>query len=144
MIYWDTSAVLKLYVAESDSDLWTRHALASSDDFAASALLEAELGYGLIRKEAEGSIRRGAAEVLLDLFRKDVERTRFTLFPIGGDILRTAVLLAARCAQAGRPGTLRTLDGIHLATATALRCSAVATADRRMREGAAILGLPLL
>ena len=81
MIYWDTSCVLKLYVSESDSSTWEERALATDEEFAASALLETELAYGLIRKEARGDIKQGAAEALLTLFRQDVERARFTLYP---------------------------------------------------------------
>ena len=144
MIYWDTSCVLKLYARESDSEAWQEHALACRDDLVASALLEAELAYALTRKERSGAIQPQAAERLLSMFRGDVEKGRFTLYPIGTDVLRTAIEIAIQCAKSAKTPTVRTLDGIHLATAQLLRCKAMATADQRMRAAARILKIPLV
>lgn len=144
MIYWDTSSVLKLYVSESDSAAWEERALTLNEEFVASALVEVELAYAMIRKEARGDIRRGAADALLAMFRRDVERGRFTLYPVGSDVMHTSIRMAIQCEEAGRPELLRTLDGIHLATAHLLGCKAVAAADRRMRAAGELLGLSLL
>jgi predicted nucleic acid-binding protein len=144
LIYWDTSCALKLYVRESDSELWEERAVDCREDLVASALLEAELAYALIRKESLGDVRPGGADALLARFRRDVEWARFTLYPVGTDVLHTAVELANRCVKVGKSGAVRTLDGIHLATAQLLKCSAVATADRRMRAAAESLGIPLV
>lgn len=144
MIYWDTSCVLKLYVAESDSYLWQEHAVRSEDKFAASALLDTELTYALEQKEARGEIRSGAARALLKMFRRDVSAGRFVLYPVGSDILARAADIAHDCYHGRKPIHLRTLDGIHLATATRLKCSFMATTDERMRRGAALLKLRVL
>ena len=144
MIYWDTSCLLKLYVHESDSEFWTTQAVGAEDHLVASALVDTELSLTLARKEARGDIRGGSAAVLTDLFHDDVAQGRFRLFPVGTDVLSMATELGLQCAAAGRPELLRTLDGIHLATAHLLRCTAVATTDRRMREAAELLGMPLV
>ena len=43
--------------------------------------------------------------------------------------------------DAGQLERLRTLDGIHLATAVLMKCPALATADERMQSASAVLGL---
>ena len=140
MIYWDTSCVLKLYTRESDSDRWERHAGTLDGDFIASALLETEMTCALQRKEQRGEIKRGGAEAILGLFRNDVQAGRFTLCPIGADVLSHAGVLAAQCYRHAEPVNIRTLDALHLATATLLKCRAIATADERMQAAAQLLG----
>jgi predicted nucleic acid-binding protein len=58
--------------------------------------------------------------------------------------VRLAAEIAARCYRAPKPVPVRTLDGLHLATAVLPKCRAVATADRRMQAAAALLRVPLL
>jgi len=143
VIYWDTSAAVKLYVEELDSPVWHRILVESPGPHVTSALLEAELAFALRGKEQRGDLRRGGATALLQQFRRDVARGRFTLFPLGADVILRATRLADEVSlPPGEPG-LRTLDGLHLATAVLLRCEALVTADRRMQAGAARLGLPL-
>lgn len=144
MIYWDTSCVLKLYTAESDSLTWQQQALGARDEFAASALLETEMAYALEQKELRGDVRPGGAQALLRLFRRDLQAGRFALCPVGGDVMALAADLAARWYHAAEPLPLRTLDGLHLATAMLLRCRAIATADRRLQAAAVQVGIPLL
>lgn len=141
MIYWDTSCVLKLYCAESDSLAWQGLAAGAEEGLLSSALLSAELAFALARKEARGDIRRGGAKRLHAQFLRDVQAGRFQLIPVGADVLEGAAQLAARCLLARRPVSLRTLDGIHLATAVLMKCPALATADERMQSASAVLGL---
>jgi predicted nucleic acid-binding protein len=143
VISWDTSCVLKLYTAESDSLAWQNQALVTDDDFVASALLETEMAYALAQKELRGEVKPGGAQALLRLFGRDVQAGRFALYPVGADIMLAAVDIAAKCYRAERPIPLRTLDGLHLATAKVLKCRALATVDQRMQAAAALLHLPL-
>jgi predicted nucleic acid-binding protein len=144
VIYWDTSCVLKLYTAESDSLAWQKHALGARDGFAASALMETEMAYALEQKELRGDVRPGGAQALLRILRRDLQAGRFTLCPVGTDVMALAADIAVRCYHAQKPIPLRTLDGLHLATAMLLKCRAVATADRRMQTAAVHLSVPLL
>ncbi len=144
MIYWDTSCVLKLYTAESDSAAWQETALAVGEELAASALLEAELAFALEQKESRGELKPGGAQMILRIFRSDCRDGRFILYPVGSDVMKTAADFAMRCYRAREPIAIRTLDGLHLATARLLKCRALATADRRMRAAAAFLNLPLI
>ena len=63
--------------------------------------------------------------------------TRVTLIAIDDEILEVAARM--------EPGSLRSLDAIHLATAlrVADELEAIVTYDRRMVEGAQALGLPV-
>jgi predicted nucleic acid-binding protein len=144
VIYWDTSCVLKLYTAESDSVAWQAIALKSEDDFASSALLETELALAMEQKESRRELKPDGAHALLQLFRRDLKEGRFILYPVGSDVLKDAVELAAACYQARHPVPIRTLDGIHLATCRRLKCRLLATADHRMRAGSALLKMPVL
>lgn len=143
MIYWDTSCVLKLYTAESDSVAWQAVALDAEDDFASSALLETELAFALEQKESRRELKPGGAHSLLHVFRRDLKEGRFVLYPVGADVLKSASDLAAACYQAAHPVPIRTLDGIHLATCRRLKCRLLATADHRMKAAAKLLGIDL-
>ena len=144
MIYWDTSCVIKLYTEESDSALWQRVAVDGPGERVSSALLEAELAFALRQKELRQDIAAGGAAALLRIFRHDVKVGRFTLFPLGGDVIRRAVTLAEEAGALRPARSLRTLDGLHLATAVMLRCNGLATADARMKAGAQLLGIPVI
>ncbi len=144
MIYWDTSCVLKLYVAESDSEQWERHAVTLNERFACSALLEAEIACALHNKESRGELISGGADALIAAFHEDRGAGRFALFPVGEDVLKQAGVIAATCNRNPQPIQLRTLDAIHLATAILLKCKRIATADQRMLAAADRLGLTAL
>lgn len=144
MIYWDTSCVLKLYTSEPDSTVWQKLALLLEDDFVSSVILETELAYAFEQKELRREIKPGGAKALLHIFRNDLLAERFSLFPVGTDVLKTSATIAAQCYHAKKPIQMRTLDGLHLATSKLLKCKAVATADLRMQDAAALLNIPLL
>ena len=144
MIYWDTSCVVKLYTHESDSGLWEKLAISAEDGLVASALLRVELAYAFEQKEARGDLSPAASQALLALFDHDVAKGRIQLIPIGSDVLQAACRIAVACYHDEDSVPLRTLDGIHLATATLLKCRRIATADVRMKAASAILGLCLV
>jgi predicted nucleic acid-binding protein len=144
VIYWDTSCVIKLYTAESDSADWQAKALGASEALASSALLEAEMAFALHAKERRGDLVPGGASALRRLFAADVAAGRFRLFPVGSDVLAKAADIAAWCAKRNPTMHLRTLDGIHLATTVRLDCHAIAARDERMRAAVALLGIALL
>lgn len=144
MIYWDTSCVMKLYTEESDSIKWQKLAIAGTHGRVASILLEVELAFALRQKESRGDLVHGGAPALLRLFRNDVKAGRFTMFPIGTDVIRRASLLSDEAVAYAHTQGLRALDGLHLATAAILRCKGIATTDARMKAGAQLLGMPVV
>lgn len=122
--YLDASAFVKLVLAEPESDA-LRSWLASQSQRASSALLRTEV-IRAVRIQDSSNLDR--ARQLLDAL---------VLMPIDQEVLEIAGLLA--------PAALRSLDAIHLATAHYLGADldALVTYDRRMIEGAKLLGLPV-
>ena len=124
MVYLDSSALVKLVVAERESAALRRY-LRSTPQRASCALARVEVlravrpHGGAAMKRARGLLRR------LDLVQLD------------DDLLDAAAGLDA--------GVLRSLDAIHLAAAQVLGdvLTAVVTYDDRMTAAAARLGLPV-
>ena len=138
MIYWDTSVVLKLYVEEPDSGQWQRMVLQQKGPLRSSALMQAEMAHALKQKELRGEIAFGAAWELFGLLDEDLRTGRFHLFPIGRDVLDVAARLAMKADR------LRTLDGLHLATASITKCRQIATTDKRLAGAALAIGMELV
>lgn len=123
--YLDASAFVKLIRAEAESEA-LRTWLASHPERTSSALL---------RTEVLRAVRIGDTSLLVrarDLLDAVI------LVPIDDNVLETAGLLD--------PAALRALDAIHLATARYLESDVdvLVTYNRRMVEGAARLGLPVV
>lgn len=141
MIYWDTSCVLKLYAPEADSAAYIAFA-SRSGPLHTSDLTKTELYYGLIRKETAGDVKNGLAEVAFAKFLDDEGKGRFVFYPIGEDVQAESERVARSCYRtADLPVPIRTLDGIHLATALVAKLREVATADDRMLRALPLLGL---
>lgn len=144
MDYWDTSAALKLYVAEPDSARFLDLIASSVEPILTSAIASAELLCAFHRKEAGGDLRRGSAGALFRRFRSDCAAGRIVLIPYGTDVLEEAEKLA-RLAYAGRqPTPVRSLDLIHVASAVASGARRMVATDRRLRELAARTRLEIL
>ena len=75
MNYWDTSALVKLYVAEPDSARFVSH-LATTGSTTTSALARWEIFRVFARKEADNVITLGAAEAIFARFETDVAAGR--------------------------------------------------------------------
>jgi predicted nucleic acid-binding protein len=105
----DTSALLKLYVAE-DGSRWMSETV-RPDGIAISDLAVAETGVTLARLVRDGLIPAPVARSAWKLFRRQL-RT-FIVYGLERRSLISAANLAARS-----PVRLRTLDAIHLQGAT--------------------------
>jgi len=138
VIYWDTSAIIKLYVRESDSAGWQQVALGSVQPRVASALVEAEFAFALRHKEQRKELKLGGAAALIEVWRQDVAAGQSQVVSVSADVVARSVELARERAVGA---TLRTLDGLHLATALLMKCRTIATADRRLHEAARCFGL---
>jgi predicted nucleic acid-binding protein len=119
-------------------------AVEGTGTLAASELMRVEAAYALEQKERRGEVRTGGASALLVILDHDIEQGRFTLFPVGSDVLREAVSIARICYRSFPAVSLRTLDGVHLATTRILKCRHMATADERMLAAAQALGIDVL
>ena len=123
--YLDTSAAVKMVVAERGSTGLRRWLAESGRDVVSGDLLRTEL----LR-----TVRRGAPD--------QVGQARAVL-----DALPLLALTPAVCERAGslEPVVLRSLDALHLATALELGddLEGVITYDERLGDAARILGYPV-
>lgn len=123
-LYLDASAFVKVVVRERETAVLRRFLADGQDRQVSSALL---------RAEALRAVRHAGAEAI---GRVRQALLRIDLVGIDDRILDVAGVLD--------PAIVRTLDAVHLATALAIGddLSAIVTYDRRMVEGARLLGLP--
>ena len=119
MLYLDSSALVKLIVAEPESPALLK-LLRAWPIRVSSALSLAEVPRALRRAGFSAGARRRARDVLARINLVDIDRR---------------VLAGAAALD---PAALRTLDAIHLATALSIRedLQAVVTYDRRLTAAA--------
>lgn len=120
--YVDSSAIVKLVVAEPESSALRRY-LRRRKPYVSSALARAEVARSLLPL-GPAALQRG-----------DSVLARIDLIRVNDTILRTAGSLL--------PEDIRTLDAIHLATAQQLGTdlARIVTYDTRMQTAAEALGL---
>ena len=143
MSYWDTSALLKLYVAETDSLAFRQKSATDGTPPVTAELTTWEARTAFRRKEAEGLLSLGSASALHSLLLADVD---------AGDVRLIHHSVAAE-AEFGRvldtcfaktpPVLIRTLDAIHLASAKVAGEIEIVATDKRLREAALALGFTL-
>ncbi len=120
--YLDSSAIVKLAVAEPESSALRRY-LRRRKPYVSSALARADVGRALLPFGSTATRRAEAVLARIDLVR------------VSDRILRAAAGLL--------PEEMRTLDAIHLATAQQLGedLAQIITYDARMETAADLLGL---
>src|ERR1043166_1499405 len=143
MVFWDTSALLKLYVAEPDSNAFA--ALAQREgQFAISGWTTHEILCSLHRKELLRDLGAGGAEAI---YRRIVEQVA-----AGGlHVINYTAIVAERtievirgCYSTRTPVPIRSLDALQLGSALAGGAIELVSADARMRAGAKIFSLRVL
>jgi len=124
LVYLDSSALVKLVVAEPESSVLADF-LRGWSERVSSAVTLTEVPRALRRAGFGASERRRAREVMARIALVDVDRR---------------ILVAAAALD---PPALRTLDAIHLATALAVRedLAAIVTYGRRLAAAAERLHL---
>jgi predicted nucleic acid-binding protein len=136
ILYLDTSALVKLYVAEPDSDV-VRAWLQAADTAATSRVAYPEARAAFARRLREGAYSADAhRQIVAEL---DRDWSRVAVVELGADVARLAGELAERHA-------LRGFDAIHLASAVHLsdllnRAVGFGAFDARLAAGAAAVGL---
>ena len=139
MVYWDTSALLKLYVLETDSAYFVGLIKASSTPLLTSEIARVEIFSALARKENAGEFSKGMAEQLYARFLSAASRGSIVTVPLAADVVREAVSLTRNCYSQSVP--IRSLDAIHVASAVASGAQIMVATDVRLREVAALAGL---
>ena len=143
-IYWDTSALIKLYAPEPDSSDYLRLLLQRPEDLAICFLHRVELYFALCGKESRGEIAGGSAKRLFQLFEQHVSAGRYYLIPWGEDVASEARQLLDEAFNATSPGMLRSLDGLHFGALRAAKIQSVVAADMRMRDAARIAAIGVI
>jgi uncharacterized protein len=126
MIYLDSSALLKLVIAEKESLPLLRFLKREPSERVSCALARTEV---LRATRSHGAAALERARALLQTLQ---------LVQLGDALLDAAGML--------EPLKMRSLDAIHLAAAAlvAPEMTALVTYDKRMAEGAALLGFPVV
>jgi predicted nucleic acid-binding protein len=141
MSYRDTSALVKLYVQDSDSKIFEGHLLSAASPPATSRVTLYEARATFRRKEAEGMILPGTAQKLYDRLPRDIGARGIRLVELSAEIEAECGLVLDSCHQGAPPIAIRTLDALHLASAKAALESEIVTTDKRRRDAAKLLRL---
>ena len=140
MHYWDTSALLKLYVTESDSAEFRAHAH-STGPLLTSDLSRWELYVAFQRKEAAGDLSTATGEVFYIQFETDIAEGRVRVLALETKMNSRFQSLVRRLHRSQPPIWSRTLDALHLSVALMGQAEEFVTADRRQAQAAIALGL---
>jgi hypothetical protein len=97
----------------------------------------------LARKEVDGLIPTGAAEVVFAKFLMDAATGRIKLLPIDPGLEEKFRRLVLRLHRLNPALLVRTLDAIHIATVEAQGASEFVATDVNMRKCATAVGLKL-
>jgi predicted nucleic acid-binding protein len=126
MLYLDSSALLKLVISEKESRALLRFLKRERSERVSCTLARTEV---LRATRPHGAAALERARGLLQTLQ---------LVQLGDALLDAAAMLD--------PMTMRSLDAIHLAAASLIapELTALVTYDKRMAEGAALLGFPVL
>ena len=141
MSYWDSSALVKLYVQETDSSVFEHYAASAQSAPTTARLSFYELRTVLQRKEFEGSITPGAAHSIYNRVLQDSASGSIRVVEFSLDVAREFENVVIRCFGHPTATFLRTLDGIHLASAILARETEFVATDKRLRDAASLLGL---
>jgi uncharacterized protein len=139
MSYWDTSCLIKLYVPEADSAECRAHVVGGAT-LATSEIARLEMYAALQRKEARNDLHPGGARRALAAYDADVAAGFVSVIAMDPAIVEKFEVIIDRCHHQSPPVLLRTLDAIHLASASVAAESEVVATDKRLREAALSLG----
>jgi len=93
-----------------------------------------------LRKERERALDRAGRQRAWKQLEADVAAGRVDLLPLSAEVLAASRHILEACHP---HVALRSLDAIHLASASRLQSWPLCTNDLRMREAAVRLGMPL-
>jgi predicted nucleic acid-binding protein len=143
MSYWDSSALVKLYVQEPDSARFRSLAVETSR-VATGSLTRHELRTVFRRREAEGVLPIGEAAALYGELNGDIAATDLVILPERADMEREFGVVLEACFSQTPPAFIRTNDALHLALAIAGGEPEFITADVPQRKAASLMGFTVL
>lgn len=135
-LYLDTSALVKVYLPESDSDA-VEATLMGRTDIILSDLAVTELTAALARRAREGSLAWLDCQRIYQCVLRDLKEGEYRLQDMTAEVHREAERLLM---VLGRQITLRAADALHVALASVAGARMLISFDRRMNEAINILG----
>jgi predicted nucleic acid-binding protein len=144
MAFWDTSALLKLYVRERDSDRFHDLMQSLPEKTAISQFTLAEMHRALWAKVFARAVPANFAQKAYRELRADVETARLDIVPFGRAVQEEFDRIIPICYRASPQVPIRTLDGLILASALIARTVRLVSTDSRMRAAGTLLGLHVL
>jgi predicted nucleic acid-binding protein len=140
--YWDTSALVKLYVAEDDSRTFLDLLVRMDEPIVSSAITTTEVLCTLHRKEHAGALKRGGARAVFRKFNSDVNEGRILAIPYSRAVQAEGERLVKLAFAQPKPIFVRSLDVIHVSTAMSSKATLmITTDDARLRDAAALVHL---
>lgn len=137
-MYLDSCIIVKLLSPEPDSVMFSQYC--AGRVLHTSELAWTEVFAALLAKERAGKIPRNLREHAAERCQMLINRGTLVAVPLNRVVLNKANGVLGQC----HPDVpLRTLDAIHLASADLCQQFPVVTTDRRMRDAAGRLGLPV-
>ena len=144
MAYWDSSALVKLYTPEQDSEYFFELADSTSAAIASSEIALTELLSTFFTKESNGDLVAGGAEQAYSALQAYIAAGRLRLIPPDAIARRAAAQVIRAVARGAPKRVLRALDAIHVGCAIADGAECVVATDVRLRDAATALGLKVL
>jgi predicted nucleic acid-binding protein len=144
MNYWDTSAIIKLYVPEPDSGAFLDLLTAAHEPIATSIVANVEMLCALHRKERGADLRSGGAARLYRKFLDDCEEGRIIQVPFGADVVRHTEEIVRIAHQSSNSIMIRSLDAVHIASAVVIKATTLVATDTRLRAVAALISLTVV
>jgi predicted nucleic acid-binding protein len=137
-MYLDSCIIVKLLSPEPDSVMFSQYC--AGQLLHTSELAWTEVFAALLAKERAGKIPREMRERAVERFQSLVARGTMVTVPLNRVALNKANGVLKQC----HPDIpLRTLDAIHVASADLCQQFPVVTTDKRVRDAAGRLGLPV-
>jgi predicted nucleic acid-binding protein len=137
-MYLDTSIIVKLLVAEPDSEFFIRSL--EGEQLTTSELARTEVFSALLARERAKKISVSERQLAWREFEARITNEEIKIEPLNSVVLRKAT----QCLEYCHPSVpLRTLDAIHLATADLCQDFPLVTTDVRLADAARTMHIPV-
>jgi len=137
-MYLDTAIIIKLLVVEPDSAYFQEKL--GGEFLSSSELAYTEVWSALLAKERKSQITGAQRDRAWQTFKTQTHSGQLLLHPLNSIVLRKATHVLERCHP---QVPLRTLDAIHTAACDLTQDFPLCTTDKRMRDAAVVLGIPV-